>query len=630
MKAAFFLTCLLAFTFTVSNAQPAWQANLDSKIRFYQTTDFGFLLVGTERSLYAVDGQTGARLWRLETGAIGETAVTPVPNTDVILISRDLGSKSRLEAVDVMTGASLWQSDKVKGDVLQLAVDPENDLVAVVLVKDPRGASGSEFKRKPIVHVLRMSDGEELWKREFAGEIEMMPSRFGPNLGEVAYTLDNYRAPLILDGRLFLFYEGSTSYDALTGKEKEREKFNVNEDGLALTEADPVIDSTHIFTSGRGKIRAVNRRTGQVDWKSDDLGTAAEMALIGDTLFVRTGGRFTRLKDGEPESKGPYGISAIDASTGKTKWRYKGADKGITNFVFADAASIVVADRDEVVLIDAANGKRSTKFEHKIDRAEFVLINESGAIVVGGRDEIAAFSSPGWPTGAGPDSGGRELWRVRHKAPGRGALRIIGGIALRAAAIYFRYGGVATSAFGIARSGLSLANTVNSFRWSGLRSRFGSFDLTTLASNSAKDYLTSKFYSYGAIARTPGLLNRVPGVQIQRPGAAMLGRVAPSRAEIKDSVFDRLDPDRQLERLSNYLLRKKRLSELKGNYMYFYTDLPKPFGRKGMAGVNVHNGRDSRYILASDPDEQFVTDDTANLLYSADGSRLQAFQMLDR
>jgi hypothetical protein len=209
-------------------------------------------------------------------------------------------------------------------------------------------------------------------------------------------------------------------------------------------------------------------------------------------------------------------------------------------------------------------------------------------------------------------------------------LRIIGGIALRAAAIYFRYGGVATSAFGLARNGLNLANTVNSFRWSGLRSRFGSFDLTTLASNSAKDYLTAKFYSYGAVARTPGLLNRVPGLQIQRPNAAMLGRLAPSRAEIKESVLDRLDPVRQVERLSGYLLRKKRLSEIKGNYMYFYTDLPKPFGRKGMAGVNVHNGRDSRFILASDPDERFVTDDTLNLLYSAEGSRLQAFEILDR
>jgi hypothetical protein len=49
-----------------------------------------------------------------------------------------------------------------------------------------------------------------------------------------------------------------------------------------------------------------------------------------------------------------------------------------------------------------------------------------------------------------------------------------------------------------------------------------------------------------------------------------------------------------------------------------------------MVGVNVHTGRDARYILASDPDRQFVTDETVNLLYSSDGSRLEAFQMLER
>ncbi|HMJ07512.1 MAG TPA: PQQ-binding-like beta-propeller repeat protein [Pyrinomonadaceae bacterium] len=608
-------------------SQPAWQASLDSKIQFYQTTDFGLILAGTQRSLYAIDGQTGERIWRLETGKIGETAVTPVPSTDVVLLSRDLGSKSRLEAVDIMTGASIWQSDKIKGDVLQLAVDPENDLVALVLVKDARGASGSELKRKPIVHVLRLSDGNELWKREFDNEIGMMPARFGDGLGEVAYTLDNYRAPLLLDGRLFLFYEGATSYDARTGKEKEREKFSVNENGLALTEADPVIDGTHIYTSGRGKIRAVDRRTGQVDWKADDLGTASEMALVGDTLFVRTGGRFTRLKDGDTESKGPFGISAIDTASGKTKWRYKGADKGITNFVFIDTRTIVVADNDDVYFIDAGTGKRVTQFRHKTERPEFVLINESGAIVIGGRDEIAAFASE---RSASSERGARELWRVRHKAPARGAFRIVAGIALRAAAIYFRYGGVATSAFGLARGGLNLANTVNSFRWSGLRSRFGSFDLTTLASSTARDYAISKFYSYGSLAQTPGLLNRISGFQIERPGARMLGRAVPSRSDVRESVLDRLDPVRQAERLSGYLLHKKRLAELHGNYMYFYTDLPKPFDRKGLAGVNVHNGRDGRFVLAGDPDPEFVTDEAVGLLYSADGSRLQAFEFLDK
>ena len=90
-------------------------------------------------------------------------------------------------------------------------------------------------------------------------------------------------------------------------REKEREKFKINEDGLALTEADPVFDESHVYVSGKGKIRAVDRRTGKQDWEADDLGICAEMALVGNTLFVRTGGRFTQLKDGELKEKGPFG-----------------------------------------------------------------------------------------------------------------------------------------------------------------------------------------------------------------------------------------------------------------------------------------------------------------------------------
>lgn len=619
----FLITTLACFSAAV--AQSTWQADLDSDVRFYQTTDFGVVLAGTERNLYAVDGQTGQRLWRLGTGRINETAVTPVPDTDLVLVARDLGSKSRLEAIDIISGGRLWQSDKVKGDVLQLAADPSADLLAVVLVKEPRGQAGEEFKKKPIVHVLQLSTGEELWKRELDSDIEMMPARFGEGLGEVAYTLDNYRAPLLLDGRLFLFYEGATSYDARTGKEKEREKFKINESGLALTEADPVFDDVRIYISGRGRIRAVDRRSGNVEWKADDLGTAAEMALLGKTLFVRTGGQFTRLKDGETDSRGPYGVSAIDTDSGKVLWRYKGADKGLTNFMFTSPNTIVIADRDDLITIDARSGKAVAKFEHKVERAQFVLANESGDAVVGGRDTIAAFRD------------GQERWRTRHKAPDRGVFRIVAGIALRATALYFRYGGLATSAIGIARGGLGLAGTVNSLRWSGLQSRFGSLDLTTLAANSARNYVTGRIYSYGSLASTPNILNRVGGLQVITPSTAgrsivsgAVRRGIPSRGEVQESFIDRLDPTRQAERLSDYLLRRKRLSELRGNYMYFYTDLQKPFDRKGLVGVNIHTGRDGRYVLASDPDAQFVTDETLNLLYTADGNSLRAFDMLNR
>lgn len=618
MKPVALLITILYICVAFAMAQPAWEADLGSRIAFYQTTDFGIVLAGTGRSLFALDGRTGERIWRRDTGRINETAVTPVPDTDLILLTRDLGSKSRLEAVDLISGASIWQSDKVKGDVMQLAAEPESDLIAVVLVRGAKGDAGESFKGKPIVHVLRLSDGEELWKREMDDSVEMMPSRFGEGMGEIAYTLDNYRAPLIVDGRLFLFYDGAASYDAMTGKEKEREKFRINEPGLALTEADPIVDGSRIYISGRGRIRAVNRRTGNVEWKADDIGNAAEMALVGTTIYVRTGGQFTRLKDGELVAKGPYGMAAIDAKSGDVLWRYKGADKGLTNFVFTDANTILIADRDDLLRIDALTGKLVNKLDHKIERAQFVLLNERGDAVVGGRDEIAAFSN------------GREAWRVRHKAPGRGALRVIAGVALRATALYFRYGGLATSAFGIATSGLNLASAANSLRWSGLRSRFGSFDLTTLASDSAGRYVSQRIYSFGSLA---GSANRVSGIRVITPRgfrSGIVGRAVPSGGDVRESVLDRLDPARYAERLSEYLLRRKRVAELRGDHMYFYTDLEKPFSRKGIVGVNIHTGKDARYILASDPDVRFITDEQLGLLYSADGDKLQAFDLMSR
>jgi outer membrane protein assembly factor BamB len=661
MKATHFylLLCLLCFFAATTNAQTVWQANLDGKVRFYQTTDFGVLVAGTDNSLYAIDGQTGETVWRKRTRGLDETSITPVPSTDLILVSTDEGDKSRVEAVDLLSGATIWRSDKVKGDVLQLAVEPAQNLLAVVLVKKTTGKIGEEFKRHPIVHVLNLSNGDELWKKELESDVDMMPSRFGEDLGEVSFTLDNYRAPLILDGRLFLFYEGVTSYDARTGREGERERFKVNEDNLALTEADPVFDDKFLYTSGRGKVRAVNRRDGKVEWEAKDLGVTPEMAVVGNVLYVRTGGQFTSIKDGEIREKGSFGVSAIDTENGKTLWRYKGADKGLTNFVFADTNTILIADKDDLITLDAQSGKRIDKFEHDVEKAQFVLINESGKAVVGGRDEIAAFqvqsskfkvqsyNVQSFTENQRPktkDQRPNEIWRVKHKAPGRGVFRTIAGIALRATALYFRYGGLATSALNIVR-GASVAQSVLGLRWSGLKTRFSSFDLTTLAANSAKNYALNKINLYGISARTPNLLNRINGLQNAQTNLPSLpntsnirgriignviDRATPSRADVQESLLDRLNPVRQVEKLSDYFLRRKRLADLRGNYMYFYTDLPKPFDKKGLVGVNVHTGRDGRFALVSEPDARFTTDETVGLLYSAEGNRLQAFDVLDR
>ena len=69
-----------------------------------------------------------------------------------------------------------------------------------------------------------------------------------------------------------------------------REKYRVNEDGLALTEAEPIFDQDFIYTSGHGRVRAISRDNGDTEWEAKDLGLTPEMILVNNLLYVRTGG----------------------------------------------------------------------------------------------------------------------------------------------------------------------------------------------------------------------------------------------------------------------------------------------------------------------------------------------------
>jgi outer membrane protein assembly factor BamB len=601
-----------------------WTAKLDKTVYFYQTTDMGVLIVGTEKSLYAIDGATGETLWRRKDVSIEETDVAPVPGTDLLLIGFEKGERTRVEAVDVLTGDPIWKSDKIRGSVMQMAVNPAANLLAVVLAKDAKGEAGNDFKRRPLLHVLDLASGDEIWKYE-AGEVEMMPARWSKE-GDVGYTLDNYRPPVFVDDRLYLFYEGLTSFDARTGKSRLREKYRVNEEGLALTEADPIFDDAFIYTSGHGRVRAISRQSGDTEWEAKDLGLTPEIVLVGDVLYVRTGGQFTRLKDGETIQRGPYGVSAIDVRSGKVLWRYKGADNGITNLVLPDAATILIADRDDLIAIDSQTGKRRARVRHGIERPSFAVLNEAGEVVVGGQSEIAAFET----------AGGREIWRARHTPPGRGIFRTVAAIAARAASLYFRFGGTATTAF----RGVQIARAVSSFSWSGLVARSSVSNLQALATSSARNYArsyaASRFRQFGVVSRVRGSLSSgvpqfpsLPSLpsrpQMPSPGDIIRRRTT----DVDERLLDRLDPARQLERLSRFLWHRERLAALRGQWMYFYTDL-KDVDGNGLAGVNIHTGETQRKIRLRELDERFITDEALGLMYISAGNRILAHSVTAR
>lgn len=614
MRRLFFIASFLLLTLAAAAPLSAqtWTAKLDDTVRFYQPTDIGAVIVGTKKSIYAIDAMTGDVLWRRKEASLDENDVAPIPGTDLLLLSFEKDSRTRIEAVDALSGDRIWQSDKLRGAVMHMAVETETNLLAVVMVRDARGDLRDGFKRKPVVHVLDLASGDELWKHEIS-DIEMMPLRWPENAkDDVDYSLDNYQPPLFADGRLYLFYEGVTSYDARNGNERTREKFRVNEEGLALTEAAPVADEAFFYTSGRGHVRAVSRANSKVAWEAKDLGVTPELILARGVLYARLGGQFTRLKDGEMVERGPYGVAAIDARTGKTLWRYKGADKGITNLVFAEPGTMTIADHDDLITIDLASGKRLTHVPHHVKRPSFALVNERGDVVVGGQEEIAAFNS------------GREVWRGRYPPPGRGLLRTIGAIAARAASLYFRYGGLASTAF----RGIQIARALSSFSslsWSGLASRSSFSNLQSLVTNGARSYATNRFKAFGVAARLP---SRVPGA-VTNPAdelrARVRDRIVQSRPrDIQERLLDRIDPAHQLERLSRFLWHRDRLATLRGNWMYYYTDL-KGVGGHGLAGINIQDGSPERQIRLSDLDERFVTDEAAGLLFVANGNRLLAY-----
>ena len=599
------LAVIVCVAASVASASPRWTTKLDGKVRFYQATELGVLVVGTEKSLYAVDGERGDVLWRRKNVRLDVTDVAPVPGTDLLLLSLESGDRTRLEAADLVTGDTIWRTDKVRGSVMQLAHEPDAGLLAVVFAQKARGRARENFKRRPIVRVFDLRAGREVWSRELESEVEMMPAAWAGD-EDVPYTLDNYRPPAFFDGRLYLFYEGTTSLDQSTGKERRREKFRVNEEGLALTEADPVADERHVYVSGRGRVRAVSRTTGEEVWEAKDLGLTPEMILTPRVLYVRTGGSFTRLKDGEVVERGPYGVSAIDVDTGKTIWRFKGADKGITNVALPDASTVVVADRDDLILLDAATGKRRSKISHGVERAAFILLNERGEAVVGGRNEVAGFDL----------ATARNVWRTRHDSPGRGVLRTVAAVAARAASLYFRYGGAATTVF----RGVQLINAANSLRWSGLSARAALPSLTTLAENRAREYARDRIATFGALSRVRQTAStlRQPTLNLPRPSVDV---------DVQERLLERLDPGTQLEKLSRLLWRRRQLAALRGQWMYFYTDIKGRDGGRGLAGVNVNTGRTERALRISDPDERFINDEAAGLLYVSRDERLFAYDL---
>jgi hypothetical protein len=183
--------------------------------------------------------------------------------------------------------------------------------------------------------------------------------------------------------------------------------------------------------------------------------------------------------------------------------------------------------------------------------------------------------------------------------------------------LYFRFGGVATTAF----RGVQLARAANSLRWSGLVSRVVLPSLSDYAIEAAREQLTVQIRPFGVLSR----------VDSARRGLRSAERALRSPrvvidVDVEERLLDRLDPAHQLDKLARFLWRRQRLAVVRGAHMYFYTDL-KSAGGRGLAGVNLNTGQTERAIRINEPDERLMSDEVVGLLYTAQGNRLLAYKL---
>jgi outer membrane protein assembly factor BamB len=369
LLAQFLLAVVCAALFAPSVlGGPLWTHKSTSDIKWYRVTDAGTLLVGAKGSLYALDGESGREVWsRADLAGAEEYEVDLIAGTPLLFVSDNSGTfkkGTRLFVLDLLTGENIWESEKVQGSTV--AVEPLYEKEIVLLITVPNNNAN---KAKLTVNAMRMMTGELLWSTELPDNVDLYGiergGRFFPR-----FDLSGANSPVHDSDSVYLTYAGLHRLSLADGKILWKVKYDVTEGSIKRGNAQAVVTDSVVYTSAKGQVRAVDKQTGEVRWVSKDFGGAvAEMKVLGNVIYGRLGGAFYDFGRREYVNKKPFGVAAIDASTGGTLWYYEGAKDSITNMVvLPEMNTVLLADAKNLIALDATStGKVKEAYKIKLE-----------------------------------------------------------------------------------------------------------------------------------------------------------------------------------------------------------------------------------------------------------------------
>jgi outer membrane protein assembly factor BamB len=354
------------FSFSIAHASSlSWQTELDEESTWSRLTYAGTLLTASEKNLAHFDPETGELLWkRDDLSKLAQFNVQDVAGTGFLVISERLSNvppKSRLQVVNLSTGETAWDTGEFAGSGLAAYAVPGQGLL--VYVADLQDKDAGNYA---VAYALQ--SGEEVWRTKLGrvGSLMTHPSDIGGFIKSP--DLNGHPQPVINDGQMILAVGDLIAIDLETGQQQWRYKLKASIQQLKNTYAQPVVADGVVYAASQDSVHAIDAATGAEKWIAK-VGKAQmpQLELVGNMLIGRMGGTFSNGKD-LVQSK-PFGVFAVDKTSGKLAWKWTKAKDSITNFrVHAGKGLVFLADKTKLYGLDInAKKKGNVVFEQNLE-----------------------------------------------------------------------------------------------------------------------------------------------------------------------------------------------------------------------------------------------------------------------
>lgn len=385
---------------------PMWNANVI----------FLFDRKGGKDQMGVIDIETGNMLWSSDKyEGVTAGSIAYIPELQMFAVA----SKKAFHMLKAKTGEEVWETQGFKG-ALGMYVYNSGDNSITALNYDPAAAGESVLgglgKTLSFFGVFKsqltkfsVKNGDILWQTDIKGAVEKEIAT-GRVIGRLKL-LDNNKLMLTMHGlQMFDYSNGSMLWSVTYSEEVLKEAKGGIPSGYTGRKlvksavygavAEPLIDGNdvYVFDMKSKKEQYVSKydlATGKLIWKSQELKKlliAPNLYKVGNKIIIQIGG-FAQVQGivEEKSSSGglggfgssgisvstykkvkfyqmfsPYGVEALDATSGEFIWRSERFAKGVTN-AFVHNGELVVASGKELYNLSPETGTEKYQVSVKDD-----------------------------------------------------------------------------------------------------------------------------------------------------------------------------------------------------------------------------------------------------------------------